>query len=102
MKYRTKLYISLVGVAFLSIILGLIITSVETEKLIFRMLQSRSLSIVATAASQIDPEVFEKGTTATSTSDPDYIELRKILRNIITANRRNDIYLADAYTLYVD
>lgn len=102
MKYRTKLYISLVSIAFISIVLGLIITSIETEKLIFRMLQSRSLSIVTTAAAQIDPEVFEKGTRATSIKDPSYIELKSILKKIIYANRRNDIYLSDAYTLYVD
>lgn len=101
MKYRTKLYISLVGIAFISIVLGLVITSIETEKLIFRMLQSRSLSIVTTAAAQIDPELFEKGTKATSTDDPSYIALRKRLKKIVKANRRNDIYLSDAYSMYV-
>lgn len=102
MKYRTKLYFSLVGVALASIILGLVIFSTETEKLIFKMLQSRSLSIAATAAAQLDPELVEKAKHVTSIQDPNYIALRNALRKILIANRREDLYLSDLYTLYPD
>jgi len=100
MKYRTKLYISLVAVSLASIILALVIFSSETEKLVFRMLQSRSISIVATAASQLDPELVEKANHATSTEDPDYIKLQEQLRKVVEVNRRTDIFLSDIYTLF--
>ena len=102
MKYRTKLYISLVAVAFASIVLGILIFSVETEKLIFKMLQSRSLSIASTGAAQLDPEMVRQGNGLTSTNVPAYLVLQKELRRIAAANRRNDVYVSDVYTLYVD
>ncbi len=100
MKYRTKLYISLVAVALASILLALLIFSTETEKLIFRLLESRSLSIVSTSAAQIDPELVKKGNAAKNFDDPDYLALQKLLWKIKAANQRNDIYVSDIYTLY--
>lgn len=102
MKYRTKLYFSLVGVASASIILGLVIFSTETEKLIFKMLQSRSLSIASTVASQLNPELVKKAKEATSDKDSNYVVLRDILRKTLIANRREDLFLSDLYTLYPD
>lgn len=102
MKYRTKLYLSLVGVAFASIILGLVIFSTETERLIFRMLQSRSLSVTSTAAIQLNPELLKRASTVTSINDPNYQKILQQLRNILNVNRRNDLYVSDIYTLYLD
>lgn len=102
MKYRTKLYFSLVGVASISIILGFIIFSTETEKLIFSTLQSRSISIAASTAAQLDTDLVEKSILATSENDPNYIALQNILRKVLAVNHRNDIYVSEIYTLYVD
>jgi len=101
MKYRTKLYIALVAVATASIILGLVIFSVETEKLIFKMLQSRSLSVASTAAVQLNPELVQKANLSKMGS-PEYDTLRIELQKITAANRRNDIYISDIYTLYIN
>lgn len=102
MKYRTKLYFSLVGVAFASIILGLVIFSTETEKLIFKMLQSRSLSIASTAAAQLDPDLVKKAREAKTDKDASYVALRDVLRRILAVNRREDLFVSDFYTLYPD
>lgn len=102
MKYRTKLYLALVGVSLASIVLALVIFSTETEKLTFRMLQSRTLSIAATAASQLDPELVKRANFAKSKEDPAYLELRDKLRKVVEANRRKDIFVSDLYTLYPD
>ncbi|MDN3506375.1 MAG: adenylate/guanylate cyclase domain-containing protein [Simkaniaceae bacterium] len=101
MKYRTKLYIALVAIASASIILGLVIFSVETEKLIFRMLQSRSLSVATTAAVQLNPELVEQANLS-KTGTPEHDALRLMLQKTVSANRRNDIYVSDIYTLYPD
>lgn len=101
MKYRTKLYISLVSVALSSIILGLVIFSTEAEQLVLGMLKSRLLSIAATGATCIDPELFHPDPNLTLTS-PQYIKARDALLKIQNANRRNDIYVAVVYTLYPD
>lgn len=102
MKYRTKLYLAVVGVSLASILVALVIFSTETEKFAFRMLQSRSLSIAATAASQLDPELVEKANKATKFTDPAYVELQKQMRGVVEANRRKDIFVSDLYTLYPD
>jgi len=102
MKYRTKLYISLVAVAFASIIVGLVIFSTETEKLVLQMLRSRSLSIAATAAAQLDSADIEKIKNIKSSKDPNFNEVRDLLRNLIRANQRSDIYVENVYTLHPD
>ncbi len=100
MKYRTKLYISLVAVSVAGILLSLVIFSTETEKFIFNMLKSRSLSIAATTAAIVDPELIEESKSITSTTDPLYIKIQNKLRRILNANRREDIFLSDVYLVY--
>lgn len=101
MKYRTKLYISLVCVALSSIILGLVIFSTQTEKLVLGMLKSRLLSVVATGANCINPNFFYPDPNLSMNSE-EYKRARDALLKIQNANRRNDIYLSDVYTLYPD
>lgn len=102
MKYRTKLYISLVSVAFASIVLGLVIFSTESEKLVMTVLRSRSESIAATASVLINPELMGSVKKGTSMTSPEYLKARTELRRVQEVNRRPDIFLADVYTLYLD
>lgn len=102
MKYRTKLYFSLVAVSFASIFLGLVIFSTETEKLVLHMLRSRSLSIAATAAAQIDTNLVARVNKIESSNHPDFIALRDKLRTLVKANQREDVYIDNIYTLYPD
>ncbi|NGX38322.1 MAG: Adenylate cyclase 2, partial [Chlamydiae bacterium] len=102
MKYRTKLYISLVGVALASIILGLVIFSTEAEKLVFKMMRSRAVSIAATVASQLDPATVKQSIQRVSEKDPAYQSVLDNLRKALDANRREDLYIADLSILYPD
>ncbi|NGX39949.1 MAG: Adenylate cyclase 1 [Chlamydiae bacterium] len=102
MKYRTKLYIALVGVAFASILLALVIFSIETERLVLNMLRSRSLSIAATASAGIDSTLFEKANQAKSIDSKAYEKAQDILRVLLKANQRSDIYISNIYTLFID
>ena len=102
MKYRTKLYLALVGIALASSLLALIILSTETEKLLFRMLRSGTLSVAATTAAQLDPDLVLKVTESRSIADPAYVKLRSALLKVLNANRREDIYISLIYTLYID
>lgn len=100
MKYRTKLYIALVSIASVSILLAILIFSARTEKLVFNILKSRSVSIVATAAAQLDPELITRANKATSDKDPIYQSAVTELRKILNANRRDDLYVSELYTLF--
>lgn len=102
MKYRTKLYLALVAVAFTSIILGFAIFFSESEKLVYKLIGSRSESIVVTAATLLDGELFGKIKDGTPMNSPEYIHARNVLRSLANANRRVDVYVADIYTLYPD
>jgi adenylate cyclase len=102
MKYRTKLYLALVSVSIASILLALVIFSTQSEKLIFQILQSRSLSIAASTAAQIDPELVKQSLGAKSTKDPAYLALKKELTKGVDANRRKDVYVADMYIMYTE
>jgi adenylate cyclase len=102
MKYRTKLYLSLLAIAAVSILLALFIFSTESEKLIFRMLRSRSISIAATTATHLDPKLVEKAIAAKNMQDPAYVQIRNYLQKTVDANRRQDIFLSDIYLLYPD
>lgn len=102
MKYRTKLYLSLVSVAFVSVLVGLIIFTAESEKLVFQILASRSQSTVSSASVLLDPELFGKIKQGTTMDAPEYKKAREQLRILANANRRNDVYVADIFTLYPD
>lgn len=100
MKYRTKLYIALVSIASVSILLAILIFSARTEKLVFNILKSRSISIVSTAAAQLDPTLIASANKAQSDKDPIYQKAVSELRKILNANRRDDLYVSELYTLF--
>lgn len=102
MKFRTKLYISLSIVAISSIILGLVIFSFESEKLVFKILQSRTLSIAATAAARVNPTLFKEANKATSKDAKSFKMALDVLDDMLHANQRSDIYVVRIYTFYPD
>ena len=101
MKYRTKLYISFVVISLISIVVALVIFSTNTERLIFNIFRSRSASIVATAASQLNSKIITEANFSSSTKTPAYTKARKLLRKVLVANRRADVYVSVVYTLYI-
>lgn len=102
MKYRTKLYISLLFVALASNVLGILIFSKQVDNFVFKLVLSRTLSIASTATANMDGDLFAKVRGGMKTDDPVYLKARSVLNRILTANRRSDLYLFDAYTLYLE
>lgn len=102
MKYRTKLYIALVSVALISMLLGFGIFFWKAEGLVRLLIGSRSESIVATATTLLNPETFGLIKKGTPMDSPEYIYAHNLLKSLANANRRNDIYIADIYTIYPD
>ncbi len=99
MKYRTKLYIALVGTAALACTLALGIDFIQSRRTLFKELQSKILSIATTTASLIDADLLEN---LTSDQDPRYTAFQKQLRAARSANLREDIEIRYVYTVQPD
>lgn len=102
MKYRTKLYLASFTVSLVSTLIALVIFSIATEKFAFRGLQSHTLSMAATAASQLNPELVAKAHKTTSINDAAYIELQEEMQKVVKANRRKDVFVSELFTVYQD
>jgi hypothetical protein len=59
MRYRTKLYLSLLGVTFVSVLLALFIVYRETNKEFMREYNSKVLSIAATTAAFLEGDTIK-------------------------------------------
>lgn len=99
MKYRTKLYLSFIGTALFSSYLALRIVYFETERYLFAELQSKVISVAATTATQIDPELLKQITSKKDEGSPAYLQIQQVLRKARNANRRKDIFINYVYTL---
>lgn len=99
MKYRTKIYLSLSGMAVFSTVLALGIVYVETKRYFFKELQSKVISISATAAAALDPEMLQQIHSRQDEGSEAYIQLRDQLRKVRDANRRKDVHIQYLYTL---
>jgi hypothetical protein len=98
-KYRTKLTIAFVSLAILSTALGLILVSISTKKLLFNEMRSKVLTLAATAASGLDGSLFKNLDMPGVQNTPQYLKAQKALRIIREANRRNDLFVEDVYTM---
>lgn len=101
MRYRTKLYLSLIGVTLTSVIVALSIVYRETNKEFLRAYNSKVLSIAATTAAFLNGEGGDALKTILSEEDesrPEYIKLHQQLHRVREANRRSDVYVKWLYT----
>jgi len=100
MKYRTKLYLSLVSVAFVSTFLALCILYAEIESNFLGHIHSRVMSIASTTAALIDSKQLEKIHTRADEQSAEYAALRTQLIKTKKANRGSGIQVKDIYTLF--
>ena len=98
MKYRTKLYLAFLSVAGVSTLLALSIVYAEMQDFIFHEMQSKVLSIAATTASSLDPELLKQIKSRADENTEAYKTLVQQLRKIRDANRRDDVYIRYLYT----
>jgi adenylate cyclase len=99
MKYRTKLYVSFLGVALVSSILGIGIVYSITRNFLFLQIQSKVVSIAAVGAAEIDGDKLKQISKREHEGTDSYKEIQQILRRIRDANRRDDTYVSYVYTL---
>lgn len=98
MKYRTKIYLNLSVMAFLSTVLALGIVYFETKHYFFKELQSKVISIAASTAAVLDPELLKQIRTKEDENSPAYKAIADILRKERNANHRNDVYVKYIFT----
>lgn len=102
MRYRTKLYLFLMGMAVFSTILALGIVYFETKHFFFRELQSKVTSIAATAAASLNPETLKLVKSNKDVGSPAYLQIQAELRKLRDANRRKKTYIKYLYTIMPD
>lgn len=99
MKFRTKLYLSLVGISTLSVVAGLGLGFHDFKKLLLRTEKTKALTVAATTAQFIDPELIKKVQKESDQNTPAYLELKKQLQKVRNVNRRGFLYVGYLYTL---
>jgi len=102
MKYRTKLFVAFVTIAFTSSVLSLLITEIETKKFFFKEFQSKAISIAASVASQLDGNLVKQIKIESDEKLPAYAQIREQLKKFRDANRRTDVYVKFIYTMRPD
>ena len=99
MKYRTKLYLYFIGMAFGSASLAVGAFYTEARQILFGELRSKVLTAATTAANSLDGDAIAKIQNPADTDTPGFQKIAKEFLAIRNANRRNDIYVKYIYTL---
>ncbi len=97
MKYRAKLYLALVGTAFISSSLGYGILLYTFRDHAFEDEQTKVLTVAATTAALIDPEPLKIISKASDEKLASFIQLKELLVKARDANRRPDVYIKSLY-----
>lgn len=100
MRYRTKLYLALIGISFISSFLAISISYYETKQQFLQEYSSKVLSIAATTAAFLDGDAIEKIRSKKDESLPEYAKIQAELRKARDVNRRKDVYVKWLYTYY--
>ncbi len=99
MRVRTQLALAFCLLAGFTAALIFAIYFLGAREILFRQIQSKVLSIAATAATQIDAEALEQITTPEQEDTDDYRRVQEQLRKIRDANRRDDVMVQFLYTM---
>jgi adenylate cyclase len=99
MKYRTKLYLSLAGMAFVSSLSGFGVLFFQFRHHAFEDEQIKALTVAATTAALIDPGLFKNINTREDESSETYALAKRELIKARDANRRKDVFIQYVYTI---
>ncbi|MBS0604252.1 MAG: hypothetical protein JSS60_04350 [Verrucomicrobia bacterium] len=99
MKYRTKLYLALAGTALVSSLSGFGVLFYEFRHHAFTDEQAKAITVAATTAALINPELLKSINSRPDEQTPQYQEMKKELIKARDANRRHDVYIKFLYTL---
>jgi adenylate cyclase len=99
MKYRAKLYLAFSGLALFSTLFALGIVYIDMRSHLFEELQSKVISIAATTAAAINPDLLAQVRSTADAQSPAYLEIQDLLQRIRNANRRDDVHIQYLYTV---
>ncbi len=99
MKYRTKLLLLFSALALFTSGLLVSIMFIGARDQLRQQMDSTAMSIAATTALLVDPELHEAIRVPGDQSGPAYQKLEQILRKARDANRRNDLNVRFIFTL---
>lgn len=99
MKYRTKLYLFLVGVVLISYFVGFGIMYSKVKEYLFNEIQSNAMSIASSTAANLNIPALTKIELNSKDETQDYTTIQNQLHAILLANRRQEIYLKYIYLL---
>jgi deoxyhypusine synthase len=102
MKYRTKVIVLLMAMAFVTTGISVAILYWDFERVLRDQIGSQILSVVATTAAFLDGDLHKEIKSPGDETSTAYITLRDAIRRARDANRRDDFYVKYAYTLTVD
>lgn len=102
MTFRTKLMLSVSLLVTLSCVTAGTILYRHARDTTFAELQSKVLSIAASAAAGVDGDLHKRLQKPEDENTPEYRQLVSELREIRDLNRRKDVYVAYIYTLVRD
>lgn len=98
MKYRTKVTIALLSAIFFSVLIATSILYLDTKKNVYKELQSKAISVIATTSVFINLDAIESFRENPTEDNPSYQELRTTLLDVLLANKRKDL---NASILYI-
>lgn len=99
MKFRTKLYLNILFIAFLSVTLALLIIYREARKQLVYELRSNVRTIAATSALFLDGDSIDQIQTPADESSSAYKVITNELLKIRDQNRRKNLYVKSVYLL---
>jgi adenylate cyclase len=102
MKYRTKLYIALVGISLISTLFALVIFYNQAKSQLLRELRSKATSIAAATAALVDGESLSKIQGPADEASDAFKTLNHQLLKVRADNRRLDLYVTYVYIMRPD
>lgn len=99
MRYRVRLLVFFLGTAIFSnlVLFGFLFS--QSQKAIYREIQSKAISVVAAGATMLDGDLVATIKTRSDEGSDAYRLLEKQLRQIRDANRRDDVQVKYIYTM---
>src|SRR5579871_2531581 len=99
MRYRTKLYASLAGTAFVSSLCGFGVLFFEFRDHTFHDDQTRALTVAATTAALFDADLLSGIHVPADEASPAYIRAKDELKRARDANRNPNVFIKFVYII---
>jgi adenylate cyclase len=102
MKYRTKIYLYIIGTSAIVLMIALSAVLYQVRKTIVGDLKSQVIAIAATAASNVDGDLVAQIKNSDDQNQSSYEQVRNYMRKVRDANRNERIHVRFIYTIYPD